>query len=289
MEKGKIFIAGASGDLGTEIVKILSEKKIPLRLLTSSDEGEEKLSPYSEDIWKIDAYSQSEELENITKDISIVISAMGKSLSLFSTSDESFYETDYKANKNILEDAIKNNVKRFIYISIKGADVAEDYTIARTHKIFEEELIASGINYTILRPVGLYSGLDDLAIMAKRKVIPIVGTGEARTNSIHHQDFAEVIVNYLFEGPKITEIGGPLIHTRMEMAEMIKQKIGGQIIKVPKKIAEMGIGIPKIFSENLGDKLDYFTFITTNDMIAEKHGAITFEEYLEGLDLKKIP
>lgn len=289
MNKEKIFVAGASGTLGTEIVKILSEKEFALRLLTNSNDGVATLAPYSKDIWNTDASFKTPEIENITKDISVMISSLGKNLSLFSPSDDSFYESDYKANKNILEDAVKNKVRRFIYISIKGADVKEDYSIAKAHKMFEDELRASGLNYTIIRPVGFYSGLNDLAIMAKRKMIPIIGDGQARTNSIHHVDLAEVVVKYLHEGPELIEVGGPLIHTRMEMAEMIKEKIGGQIIKVPKNVAEMGVAIPKFFSEDMGDKLDYFTYITTNDMIGEKHGSITFREYLEGLDLKKLP
>lgn len=289
MEKEKIFVAGASGALGIEIVKILSEKEYPLRLLTKSQDGLAKLAPYSKDILKADASSKGPEIRDITKDISVVISSLGKSVSLFSPSDNSFYENDFKANKNILDDAIKNQVRRFIYISIKGANANEDFSIAKAHKMFEDELKASGLDYTIIRPVGFFSGLNDIAIMAKRKIIPIIGDGEARTNSIHHGDLAEVVVKYLNEGPEIMEIGGPIIHTRMEMAELIKEKIGGQIIKVPKNIAEMGVAIPKFFSDDLGDKLDYFTFITTNDMIAEKHGSITFKEYLEGLDLNKLP
>ncbi|WP_026837740.1 NAD(P)H-binding protein [Gillisia sp. JM1] len=274
MESDKVFVAGASGVLGLEIVKLLSEKKIPIRVITSSEEGEKKLSPYPNGIWQADVSFQSAELKNINKDISFVISAMGKNLSFFSSSYNSFYETDFKANKNILEDAVKNKVKKFIYISIKGADISEDYTIPKALKLFEEELIASGLNYTFFRPVGLYSCLDDPAIMEKRKVIPIVGSGNARTNSIHQTDLAEVVVKHLHEEPNIIEVGGPLIHTRMEMAEMIKEKIGAQIIKVPKNVPEIGFAIPKFFSNNLGDKLDSFNFITTHDMIAENMGQL---------------
>jgi nucleoside-diphosphate-sugar epimerase len=114
MDREKIFVAGASGTLGTEIVKILNEKEFALRLLTNSNDGVAKLAPYSKDIWKTDASFKSPEIENITKDISVMISSLGKNLSLFSPSEDSFYESDYKANKNILEDAVKNKVRRFI-------------------------------------------------------------------------------------------------------------------------------------------------------------------------------
>lgn len=290
MEKKKrILVAGASGALGMEIVKLLSEQDNPIRALAHSSEGATKLTGLTHDVWQGDAAAKDGHLNDITKDVGTVISALGKSVSLFSNSDDSFYESDYLANKFLLEDAVKNKVKRFVYISIKGADVEEDYSIAKSHKMFEIELKASGLDYTIVRPVGFFSGLNDLAVMAKRKVIPIIGNGEARTNSIHHKDLAKVVVSFMDEGPEIIEVGGPLIHTRLEMAEMIKEAIGGQIIKVPKTIAELGIEIPKIFDESMYDKLDYFTYITTNDMIGEPHGSITFQEYLQTLDLNEIP
>lgn len=284
----KILVAGASGALGTEIVKLLTDEKRPVRVLTRSSDGASKLAPYTNDIWKGNA-GDAPEIRGITEGVTTVISALGKSVSLFTPSDESFFESDFLANKAILDDALQNGVKRFVYISIKGADVEEDYSIAKAHKLFENELRASGIEYTIIRPVGFYSGLNDLAIMAKRKVIPIVGDGEAKTNSIHHRDLAKVVISYVEEGPEIIEVGGPNVHTRFEMAEMIKEKIGGKIIKVPKTIAEMGAELPKIFSEEMHDKLDYFTYITTNDMIGEKNGSISFREYLETLDLKDLP
>lgn len=287
--KDKILVAGASGALGTEIVKLLKQRETPIRVLTRSQEGVSKLAPYTDDIWKGDASTKTPDIKDITKGITTVVSALGKSVSLFSPNDSTFYESDFIANKTLLEDAVKNGVKRFVYVSIKGADVDEDYSIAKAHKLFENELKASGLDYTIIRPVGFFSGLHDLAIMAKRKVIPIVGDGKAKTNSIHHQDLAQVVLDYMDEGPEMIEVGGPMIHTRLEMAEMIKDKIGGQIIKVPKTLAEMGTEIPKIFSEGTGDKLEYFTFITTNDMIGEKNGSITFEEYLKTLDLKELP
>jgi uncharacterized protein YbjT (DUF2867 family) len=284
----KILIAGASGALGLELVKLLTREERPVRVLTRSSEGASRLTPFTNDIWKGDA-GENYEIKGITEGVTTIISALGKSVSLFSNDDESYYESDYLANKAILDDALQNGVKRFVYVSIKGADVQEDYSIAKAHKMFENELKASGIDYTILRPVGFYSGLNDLAVMAKRKVIPIVGDGKAKTNSIHHQDLAKVVVSYLDDGPEIIEVGGPNIHTRLEMAEMIQEKIGGKIIKVPKTLAEMGAEIPKIFNEGMHDKLDYFTYITTNDMIGEKNGSISFREYLQTLDLKELP
>lgn len=283
----KILLAGASGALGLEVLKLLHQQGKDVRALVHSEDGAEEVSPYTNDIWKADASEGNDVIKDITKDVSIVISTLGKSVSLFTNRGKSFVENDFYANSNILDDAIKNGVKRFIYVSIKGAEKALEYEVAKSHKMFEDALEASGLDHTIIRPVGFYSGLHDLAIMAKRKVIPIVGDGEAKTNSIHQKDLARVVVKYLHEGPELKEVGGPLIHTRREMADMVAKKVGGKVIPVPEKIAEWGMFLPEMVDDDISAKLHYFKFVTTHDMVGEKNGEITFEEYLNSLDLEK--
>lgn len=288
MEKlKKVLIAGASGALGLEIIKILYDQDYNIRVLTHSEEGEKKLLPYTNDIWHADA-SKKEEITNITKGVDTVISALGNSVSLFTPNKKSFYKIDYESNYNLLQDAKKNGVKRMVYISMKGAYEEKDYAIPQAHKLFEQDLRKSDLDFTIVIPVGFFSGLNDLAIMAKRKLIPIVGDGKAKTNSIHQADLAKVICKYLNEGPEVIEIGGPEIHTRMEMAEMIQKVIGGKIVEVPEFVADIGLKSTHFF-EDVHDKLDYFKYVTTTDMIAEKYGSITFKEYLANLDKTQLP
>lgn len=283
----KILLAGASGALGLEVLEKLYQKGKDVRALVHSADGAEKVSRFTQDIWKADASEGNEIIKDITKDVSIVISTLGKSVSLFTNRGKSFMENDFYANSNILDDAVKNKVKRFVYVSIKGAEKALEYEVAKSHKMFEDALEASGLDYTIIRPVGFFSGLNDLAIMAKRKVIPIVGNGDSRTNSIHQKDLAGVVLENLYEGPAIREVGGPLVHTRREMADMIADKLGGKVIPVPEKVAEWGMFLPEMVDDHISAKLKYFKFVTTNDMIGEKNGEITFEDYLESLDLEK--
>lgn len=285
----RVLVAGASGALGLEVLKLLKTQELKLRGLVLSGNGAETVAPYTTDICKADASKGSLQIKDVTKDVSTVVSTMGKSVSLFTNRGNTFLENDFYANSNLLDDALKNGVQRFVYVSIKGAEEASEFKIPKAHRMFEDALEASGMDYTIIRPVGFFSGLHDLAIMAKRKVIPIIGDGSARTNSIHQQDLAKVVVENLHNGPKIMEVGGPLIHTRLEMAEMIKEKIGGKIIKIPEKIAEWGMFLPEMIDEDMSSKMKYFKFITTHDMIGEKHGEISFKEYLENLDLKDLP
>lgn len=287
--KEKVLLAGASGALGFEVLKNLHQKNIPVRALVHSVESVERVSQFTDDIVRVDASDGTGVLDGVTEGITIFVSTLGKSVSLFTDRGSTFLETDYYANSNLLDNAVKDGVRRVVYVSIKGAEERINYEIARSHKMFEETIEATGLDYTIIRPVGFFSGLHDLAIMAKRKVIPIVGDGKAKTNSIHQKDLALVVLENLFEGPKIREVGGPVIHTRMEMAEIIKKKFGGTILKIPEKVAEWGMFLPEAVDEQLSAKLNYFKFITTNDMIGELTGKITFEDYIQNLDKNDLP
>lgn len=288
MAKESILVAGASGALGLELLKLLSRENLYIRALIRSKEGVKNTDILSNDIWCSDAAKGPELIKGITKGMTTVISSLGESISMFTRSKDTYYESDYLANKAILQDALENNVKRFVYVSMKGADTLPQYKIPNAHKLFEDELINSGINYTIIRPVGFFSGLNDLIIMGKRKIIPIIGTGNKQTNSIHHRDLAAVILSFLYNGPQVVEVGGPEVHTRKDIAAMIAEKTSAKLIHVPVWLAKLGSKPPKIFTKNLGESLSYFTYITTHDMLGAPYGEITFKEYLDTLDLKKL-
>lgn len=289
MSEKSILVAGASGALGMELLKLLRSEDFYVRALIRSEEGLKRTEGLSNDVWQANAGKDPELIKDITKGVTTVISAMGESVSMFTRSPDTYYESNYLANKAVLQDALNHKVKRFVYVSIKGADTLSQYKIPHTHKLFEDDLINSGINYTIIRSVGFFSGLNDLVIMGKRKIIPVIGTGRALTNSIHHSDLAAVVLSFLDTGPQVVEVGGPEVHTRKDIASMIAGKTGASLIHVPIWLAKLGSKPPKLFTKNLGENLSYFTHITTHDMLGTPYGTTTFREYLDTLDLKKLP
>ena len=113
-----ILIAGASGALGFKLLKDFKSQGFIIRALIHSEEGLEKLKGEVEDIHYLDASEDKGKLEGITRDMDYVVSALGKSISLFHPDSDTFYESNYKANSHLLEDAKKYRVKKFIYVSM---------------------------------------------------------------------------------------------------------------------------------------------------------------------------
>lgn len=284
----KILITGATGALGLEITKAIYNAGFSLRAMTNDVKNLHKLKPYTNDIIIADARYPLQ-LKGLCKGVSVLISTVGKSISLFKNDSGSYDNTDYLGNKNILLEAEKSGVERIIFISILGSGPDNNLKLSQAHYKVEELIAQKFDNYTVFKPTGFFSGLNDLLILAKRGLIPIVGSGNAITNSIHQKDLAHVVEHYLFSGPNVLEIGGPEVHTRKEMAEMIKKKTGGKIIHIPHILVKISNPMIWPFKRSLFHNLDYFRYVSSRDMVGKGYGNLTFNEYLRKLDLSKIP
>ena len=275
----KVLIAGASGVLGMEILKILHHKDYTVRVLIRNATREPQVRPYCQEVFIGDATDPSA-IEDVCDGIDIVLSTIGKSVSLFTNSPTSFFDIDYQANANLLAEAQKAKVARFVYVSIFGSETSPKLRTGWSQELFSQELMKTNLSYTIIKPVGLFSGLHDLIIMGKKGMLITPGNGEPLTNPIHQQDLAEVCIQCLEEGPPVMEVGGPETHSRNEVAKSIADHTHARTINVPQWLVWVGLRILRPFSQNLYDKLSYFTYITTHDMVAPPYGKRVFQEYL---------
>lgn len=284
----KVLLAGASGALGMEVAKQLSTSSVPFRALVSNNDSAKKLEPFTADTWVADAQNPHE-LEGMCDGVSHVFSSLGKSVSLFTSDHQDYEKIDYECNKNILREAEKAGVERFIYSSILGSGPENKLHLARVHYQVQQLLEKSPVAHTVIKPTGFFSGLHDLVIMGKKGLIPVIGPGDFRTNPIHHMDLAKKAMEVLSDGPETIEVGGPEILTRKEIALIIQQKTKSRIIHLPEMVVRMGLPVFSLLTKDLSTNLDFFTYVTTRDMIAPSYGSHRFQDYIDELDLEKMP
>lgn len=283
----KILVVGAAGALGMEVLKLLYQKGIPARAFVHHRKNINTVKEFTEDV-VTGNIGRPESLKGLCEGVDIVFSALGKSVSLFKPRLSNYEEVDFDGNSHILQEALKSGVQRFVYTSILGSDTAFHLKIARVHKKIQDLLARSPISHTSIKPVGFYSGINDWIIMAKRGFIPLPGSGTNLTNSIHQQDLAGFVLEHLFEGPEKVEVGGPKVHTRKEMALMIKEKTGAKIIHIPPVLMKASTIPIQLFKSSLAQNINYFRYVTTHDMVAPPYGNITFKDYLNKLDLNQL-
>ena len=277
----KILLFGATGNLGHAIANELKQKGYEITAIVRNKIKVGKLESITQKIILADVTIPSD-LVNICNGFDIVISSLGKSVSPNDKSEPTFNDIDYIANSNILNEAKKSNVKKFIYISAFHSEHYLHLEYFKVHHAFSENLISSGIDYSIIKPPAIFSAFMDMIEMAKKGQLVNIGLGDKKTNPIYEGDLAKIVVNSINETNSIIEAGGKTIYTRRQLNEIVQQTInpGKPIKNVPLIVFRCLLPILKIFNKNMFNKFAFFIEVLQHDTIATQLGDMTFEEYL---------
>ncbi|MBD1396340.1 SDR family oxidoreductase [Pontibacter sp. JH31] len=278
----KILLAGATGQLGKYIFRELKLQGYDVRVLARNLKKAQALFPDPEELVLADA-TKRESLAGCCAGVKVVISAIGKNTSLRSQSHGSFLDIDYKANLNLLGEAQKAGVSQFIYISVYGADRYASLAYFKAHNDFENALRSSGISYTILQPVALFSALDELVYMARKGRVGFFGKGDKTVNPIYEGDVAKVAVSCIGQANQTLPLGGKLTYSRRELIHIACEAVGysGRISEIPFELVEPLLPFVRLMSRSLYDKIAYMLAVSKDDCIAPAVGDHSLEEYFE--------
>ncbi len=277
----KVLLFGASGNLGKEIAKEAIGQSYDVTLVVRNAQKAEQLA-YLTDKHIIADITDQQALNGICADFEIVISALGKSVSPNDHSKPSFNDIDFIANSNILKEALKSGIKKFVYVSAFHAEKYTNLEYFRVHHAFSERLKTSGIDYSIIKPPAIFSGFLDMMDMARKGQLVNIGIGDKTTNPIYEGDLAKACVDAIRSENLIQEIGGGTIYTRKQLYEIIQNEVAPSksIINIPLGLFKFMLPFIKIYSKNMYDKFAFFTAVVQEDTIAPQVGKMNFEEYV---------
>ena len=207
----RILLAGSTGYLGVYIAKELQQRSCFLRAIARNPEKLEKNDIKANEILKAEL-TDPDSIKECCKGIDIVISTVG----ITKQKDGLTYmDVDYQANVNLLNEAQKSGVQKFIYVSVLNGEKLRHLKICDAKELFVKQLKKSGIEYCIIRPNGFFSDMSEFFNMAKKGRIYLFGNGELRANPIHGEDLAVVCGDAIDTPDKEIEIGGPETLTQM--------------------------------------------------------------------------
>ena len=148
----KVVLAGAYGKLGSEILLALLKSGYEVVAADMIDREVPGADRESYTYRQIDVTDPAA-LSGLCDGADAVISTVG----LTGTSATvTYYQIDYQGNLNLLHEAQRAGVKKFVYISVIKADQAPKVPMLHAKYLFEEELKNSGISYVIHRPTGYF-------------------------------------------------------------------------------------------------------------------------------------
>ncbi|MFD3000946.1 SDR family oxidoreductase [Pontibacter toksunensis] len=214
-----VLLAGATGHLGQHLLRELQLQGYSVTALARSATKATALSPAPQKVILADA-TNSEQLKGCCQGVDIVVSALGKSISLGDKSNGSFHDIDYSANFNLLQEAKQAGVQQFIYISAFRAEEHPELAYFKAHAGFSDELQKSGISYSILQPTALFSAFDEVVTMARKGQIGSLGAGDKKTNPIYEGDLAKLAVQHIDTPSAIVPVGGKHFYSRLELVQL---------------------------------------------------------------------
>jgi NADH dehydrogenase len=201
--RNRVFVSGATGFVGGEVVRRLREAGDSVRVLARKPDSEEVrglVSQYRVEVQAGDVLNGGS-LKGSLNGIDAVIHLVG----IISEVGQSTFENIHvRGTENIVRAAQQAGVKRFVHMSALGTRSNAMSRYHRTKWAAEEFIRSSGLDFTIFRPSLIFGPHDQFvnlfANMSRfSPVLPVMGTGKPRYQPVLVQVVAEAFVRALEE------------------------------------------------------------------------------------------
>jgi NADH dehydrogenase len=254
----KVFVTGATGFVGREIVRQLLDAGHIVRCLVRPDSEKKLVSAENLDIRHGDATDPSS-LEGLLQGCDGVIHLIGI-IREFPGKGITFEKLNFEAAANLVRAAEAQGVERFVHMSANGCTESATGGYFRAKYQAERTVAESTLKWTIFRPSIIFGKEDAFVnllggIIRKSPVIPVIGDGNYRMAPVAVEDVAACFVKALqlenSEG-KIYHLCGPkevtYNHLLNIIAEALEQKKPPKV-HMPSRLVKPLVGLLDGFSQ----------------------------------------
>ncbi|GAA1510624.1 SDR family oxidoreductase [Kribbella lupini] len=223
-----ILVAGATGQLGRLITRTLMEQGKPVRILVRTGSSYDELvaagaQPVTGDLK--DPRSLRAACAGVTA-ILTTANSMGRG------GDDTVESVDRVGNRNLVEAAVAEGVRRFVFTSVLGADPESVAPFIRAKGETEQRLRDSALAWTALQPDAFMDTWVPAVVGGPAlagQPVTVVGDGLRRHTFVAVRDVAAYAVAALdrrdAEG-RALPIGGPQALTWGDIVDVFEQELG---------------------------------------------------------------
>lgn len=276
----KVVLAGAYGNLGADIFKVLLKEG---HEVVAADMKERDIGVQGGNYTfkQIDA-TKPETMKGMCDGADVVITTVGLTGTSATVTN---YDIDLNGNLNILREAQAAGVKNFTYISVIKADKAPKVPMLHAKYLFEEELKKSGMNWVIHRPTGyFYDIVKVFKPMIEKGEVTLLGKDPVHANVISTEDFAEFIVKSMMEENKTYNVGGKETYSYEEIANLCFKAAGKEpvIKRAPAFLFDVLAFVNKLKKNGKEAILRFSKWTLTEEMVGDTvYGDMSFAEYIQ--------
>ncbi len=209
-----VMIAGATGYLGRFLCAEYQRRGWQVSALVRSANADASLPA---DVVVEAKATQPETLKGVMQGIDLVVSALGITRQ---TDGLSYWDVDYQANLNLLQEALTAGVEHLAYVHVLNADRMADVPLVAAKSAFVRALQAADLDSTVIAPSGYFSDMEDFLSMARKGRVWLFGDGKLRINPIHGADLATAIFDAVERKECWLDVGGPDVLTHHDLAKL---------------------------------------------------------------------
>lgn len=276
----RVFIAGATGYLGRFLCQEFQARGWHVTALVRKSSLHAGLA--ADHLVEAEA-TWSETLTGVMAQADLVVSALGITRQ---ADGVGYWDVDYQANVNLLDEALRSGVARFAYVHVLNADRMEHVPLVAAKSAFVRKLQTAKIASSVIAPTGYFSDMRDFLTMAKAGRVWLFGNGQNRINPIHGADLAAAIFDCVDQGLAWADIGGPETLTHNDLAHLCFQVLGrpARVTHLPDALRRTALWLlPKLAPRRIAGPAQFFLTAGGMNMTAPPHGARLLSDHLQTL------
>ena len=267
----KVLVAGATGYLGSRIVRELAARGHRVRALARTPDMPAPLRACLDDVHIADA-TEAASLAGCCDGVDVVISAMGL---VGKRTKQTCWDVDRGGNRALLQEARRAGVTKFVYVSVVRSPGLERVQLVRAKRQFEADLRSGGLAYTILYPNGFFSDMDEFLAMARRGRVVVFGGGGLRINPVDGADVAVAAADAVTEAAEEVDVGGPDVLTHEDIARAAFAALGrpSRITRLPSWTLTGALAVLRRLTPlRVHGRLEFPLTVLTQDVLAPATG-----------------
>ena len=216
--------------------------------------------------------TQPETLRGIMAGVDLVVSALGITRQ---ADGLGYWDVDFQANLNLLEEAERAGVRHFAYVHVLNADKMRGVPLVDAKAAFVDRLRAAPLAHTVIAPSGYFSDMGDFLSMARGGRVWLFKPGTYRINPIHGADLAAATAEAIEAGRDWLDVGGPEVFSHEQIAALAFEAldIRPRIVKLPDVLRRVTLAVlPRIAPRRISGPVRFFLTAMSMDMVGEPHG-----------------
>ncbi|HEX8617606.1 MAG TPA: NAD(P)H-binding protein [Thermoanaerobaculia bacterium] len=236
----KILVTGGTGVIGEGVIPELIARGHSVRLLSRHAKEDAKqwpnVEPFNGNV------ADPSTLTNAATACDAILHIVG--IVAENPPEVTFQSVNIDGTANLIAEAKRAQVRRFIFVSSLGADIGQsDY---HKSKLAAEKLVeSSGLDWTIIRPGNVYGPGDEvistiLKMVRALPAVPVIDSGEQEFQPIWHEDLAKILAAAIERHDvqsQILEAAGPEITSMNDLLRRFAEITGRSPVRVPVPMA----------------------------------------------------